>query len=333
MQVETDSECESEAEAISHKQQLRRTLIEYKNQPSTSTGTFTTPQIIRSHSVNGDTSQNEQLQQTSKEHNNQPFSSATFASPEMIRPHPKAGPRTSTKGRKRATTKILIATPEKLALEAEVKAKKEKKLEKEQRAKIRALKRITKQKLKDLRESSSSGGSDIILPSSESEYDPNDEMQVETDSECESEAEDDEFELSVQDWVIVSFVSERNLVHRYDDVNEIFDPSYIIYPFNRIQEFHTDISEGKSSWLAIQAYNRGTSAQKKLLEENYGKNNKESIQKCYELFEDLKLKEVFLNYKEEFYNATFLKIHKEVPKILPKELFVDLLNWSMTEKP
>ncbi|XP_072400708.1 uncharacterized protein [Diabrotica undecimpunctata] len=48
----------SSSGSISHNQQLRRTLIEDKNQPSTSTGTFTTPQIIRSHSVNGDTSQN-----------------------------------------------------------------------------------------------------------------------------------------------------------------------------------------------------------------------------------------------------------------------------------
>ncbi|XP_072398391.1 uncharacterized protein [Diabrotica undecimpunctata] len=45
--------------SISHNQQIRRTLIEDKNQPSTSTATFTTPQIIRSHPVNGDTSQND----------------------------------------------------------------------------------------------------------------------------------------------------------------------------------------------------------------------------------------------------------------------------------
>ncbi|CAG9830972.1 unnamed protein product [Diabrotica balteata] len=110
-----------------------------------------------------------------------------------------------------------------------------------------------------------------------------------------------------------------------NDFNEVFNP------LSSIKETHNDISEGKSSWLAVQAYSRGTSAQKKLLEENYGKNDKESIQKCYELFNDLQLKDVFLNYKEEFYNKTFLKIHKEVPKILPTELFVDFLNYSMTE--
>uniref|UniRef100_A0A6P7GWH2 Farnesyl pyrophosphate synthase-like n=1 Tax=Diabrotica virgifera virgifera TaxID=50390 RepID=A0A6P7GWH2_DIAVI len=119
-----------------------------------------------------------------------------------------------------------------------------------------------------------------------------------------------------------------NFLKVENDVNDVFDP---LYPFNSIKEAYTDISEGKSSWLALQAYSRGTSAQKKLLEENYGKNDEEAIQKCYDLFNDLNLKEVFMNYKEEFYNTTFLKIHKELPKILPKELFVDFLNLAMTK--
>ncbi|CAG9830971.1 unnamed protein product [Diabrotica balteata] len=109
-----------------------------------------------------------------------------------------------------------------------------------------------------------------------------------------------------------------------DDFNGVFNPN------SDIEKSCTDISEGRPSWLAVQAYQRGNSTQKRILEEHYGKVNKESVRKCYELFKELKLDEVFAKYREDFYNRTYLDIHNNLPKMLPKELYFNFLNFCMT---
>ncbi|XP_072381653.1 farnesyl pyrophosphate synthase-like [Diabrotica undecimpunctata] len=109
-----------------------------------------------------------------------------------------------------------------------------------------------------------------------------------------------------------------------DDFNGVFNP------ISDIEKITTDTPEGRPSWLAVQAYQRSSPAQKTILEENYGKANKESVLKCYELFKELKLDEVFMKYKEDLYNHIFLSIHKNTPKELPKELYLNFLNFCMT---
>ncbi|XP_050501927.1 farnesyl pyrophosphate synthase-like [Diabrotica virgifera virgifera] len=109
-----------------------------------------------------------------------------------------------------------------------------------------------------------------------------------------------------------------------DDFNGVFNP------MSDIQKSCTDISEGKISWLAIQAYQRSSPAQKTILEQHYGKANKESVSNCYELFQELKLNEVFTKYREDFYNHIYLSVQKSMPKKLPKELYLNFLNFCMT---
>uniref|UniRef100_A0A6P7GKG3 Farnesyl pyrophosphate synthase-like n=1 Tax=Diabrotica virgifera virgifera TaxID=50390 RepID=A0A6P7GKG3_DIAVI len=109
-----------------------------------------------------------------------------------------------------------------------------------------------------------------------------------------------------------------------DDFNGVFNP------MSDIQKSCTDISEGRPSWLAFQAYQRSSPAQKRMLREHYGKINEDSTRKCYELFRELKLDEVFAEYREDFYNDMYLNIHNNLPKMLPKELYIDFLNFCMT---
>ncbi|CAG9830973.1 unnamed protein product [Diabrotica balteata] len=109
-----------------------------------------------------------------------------------------------------------------------------------------------------------------------------------------------------------------------DDFNGVFNP------MSDEQKTCTDIAEGRPSWVPVQAYKMGNLAQKKILEEHFGKNNEESIRKCYELFKELRLEQVFADYKENFYNKMYAKIHQNLPKILPVKLFLDYLNFCLT---
>lgn len=145
---------------------------------------------------------------------NQPSTSqGSFKTPDMIRPHPKAPPRKpSSRGRKRGQTKVLTDTPEKLALENEHKLREQKKMEKERRARLKESKMLSKKNLKELRASSSSSENEEILPLSGSELD-NDAIDSETD--CESLQSDVDFQLAEQDWVVAELRSEKNKPHRY----------------------------------------------------------------------------------------------------------------------
>lgn len=90
----------------------------------------------------------------------------------------------------------------------------------------------------------------------------------------------------------------------------------------------TDAAEGKPTWLAAQAYKIGTEAHKKILEKHYGVNNKKSLMEIYKIYDELNLKEKFEQYKETFYNETYKKIEK-LPKELPGQLFLDILDYAM----
>lgn len=136
-------------------------------------------------------------------HNPIPSTSA-FVSPEVIRPHPKAGPRKgSGKGRKKGSTRILTDTPEKLAIEKEWEARKEKKIRK-----VKA--KVVKRNLNPQEQEETTSEDEELLPSPESDL----SMLDESDISCsESENEDDTNDIS-GDWVVVNKVSQKNLVHR-----------------------------------------------------------------------------------------------------------------------
>ncbi|XP_050501925.1 farnesyl pyrophosphate synthase-like isoform X2 [Diabrotica virgifera virgifera] len=111
-----------------------------------------------------------------------------------------------------------------------------------------------------------------------------------------------------------------------DDVTCVFSP------ISDIQKACTDISEGRATWLAIEAYKRGSENQRKVLEQHYGVNNKESVANVYKIFKVLKLKEAYDDFKEVFYEDLYFKIHNKLPKTLPPKLFIDLLDFAMSGK-
>ncbi|KAL0830140.1 hypothetical protein ABMA28_003597 [Loxostege sticticalis] len=145
---------------------------------------------------------------------------ATYLSPEMIRPHPKAGARkTIKKGRKKGATKILTDTPEKEAIEKEHREREEKKRKQlankikrnlgKEKTKVTSKSKV---KRKEHEETSSDEESLRIPPSPESDaYDVEDEL----DEKSESEEEDDGNYDNVHegDWIVVNLTSEKNLVH------------------------------------------------------------------------------------------------------------------------
>lgn len=128
---------------------------------------------------------------------------------QYLRPYPKASPRkTTARGRKKGSTKILTDTPEKQAIENEYKARQEKK---KRKARAKTVKRNFQPKDQD-----STTSEDEELPASP-ESDLN--FSEENDMSCsssESENDDDTVgNIENDDWLIVNFISEKNLVHRY----------------------------------------------------------------------------------------------------------------------
>ncbi|MCD7462026.1 glycerol channel [Datura stramonium] len=63
----------------------------------------------------------------------------------------------------------------------------------------------------------------------------------------------------------------------------------------------TDIQDFKCSWLVVKALELCNEEQKKILDENYGKDDPACIAKIKALYNDLKLEEVFLEYEKKSY--------------------------------
>jgi farnesyl diphosphate synthase len=61
----------------------------------------------------------------------------------------------------------------------------------------------------------------------------------------------------------------------------------------------TDIQDNKCSWLVNQALKITTPEQRKVLEDNYGKKNKDNEAKVKALYEELDLKTIYEKYEEE----------------------------------
>jgi farnesyl diphosphate synthase len=91
-----------------------------------------------------------------------------------------------------------------------------------------------------------------------------------------------------------------------------------------IGKIGTDIQDNKCSWMVVQALDRATPEQKKLLKENYGQWDDAKVAKVKSLYNDLKLADVFHVYEEESYK----RIQAELDKVelMPPEVFEVLLN-------
>ncbi|XP_065190140.1 farnesyl pyrophosphate synthase-like [Sycon ciliatum] len=86
----------------------------------------------------------------------------------------------------------------------------------------------------------------------------------------------------------------------------------------------TDIQDNKCSWLVVQALDRVTDEQKKLLEENYGRDEEARIAAIRALFDDLKLEQLYREYEDTMYAKLQAMIAEQ--SALPPVIFGDFLQ-------
>jgi farnesyl diphosphate synthase len=89
-----------------------------------------------------------------------------------------------------------------------------------------------------------------------------------------------------------------------------------------IGKIGTDIMDNKCSWLVNQALEIATPEQRKILEENYGRKDKDKEAVIKKLYDDLKLEQRYLDYEEKVVGEIREKIAKvDESEGLKKEVF------------
>ncbi|VEN50386.1 unnamed protein product [Callosobruchus maculatus] len=87
----------------------------------------------------------------------------------------------------------------------------------------------------------------------------------------------------------------------------------------------SDIKEGKCTWLAVVALQKATPAQKKIMEEHYGKEAEEDVQMIKDLYLELGLPTTFATAEEEL----FLRVQTQIQQNYSgqsQEVFLNLLK-------
>lgn len=86
----------------------------------------------------------------------------------------------------------------------------------------------------------------------------------------------------------------------------------------------TDIQDNKCSWLVVQALDRASPAQRKVLETHYGRHEEASVAAVKALYKDMKLEPLFKQYEEESYAA--IQAELDALKTIPRPVFEILLK-------
>ncbi|XP_063788911.1 farnesyl pyrophosphate synthase-like [Pseudophryne corroboree] len=90
-----------------------------------------------------------------------------------------------------------------------------------------------------------------------------------------------------------------------------------------IGKIGTDIQDRKCTWLVVEALKRVTPEQRKILEENYGYDDVDKVQRVKHLYDDLDLTTVYRQYKEEIYQRVQILISQHANGLF-KEIFLKL---------
>jgi farnesyl diphosphate synthase len=91
-----------------------------------------------------------------------------------------------------------------------------------------------------------------------------------------------------------------------------------------IGKIGTDIQDNKCSWLVVQALDRATAKQRRVLEDNYGQHDPSKINKVKKLYAEMDLEGLFKQYEEESY-ARIQALMSEAQN-MPTEVFEFLLR-------
>ncbi|XP_039311879.1 farnesyl pyrophosphate synthase isoform X2 [Solenopsis invicta] len=87
----------------------------------------------------------------------------------------------------------------------------------------------------------------------------------------------------------------------------------------------TDIQDGKCTWFVVEALQRATPEQRKILEECYGFSDPEKVKRVKQLYTDLNLQKIYTLYENKVYNLINKRVQQMSCGIL-HELFVNLLK-------
>ncbi|XP_073493372.1 farnesyl pyrophosphate synthase-like isoform X1 [Phyllobates terribilis] len=85
----------------------------------------------------------------------------------------------------------------------------------------------------------------------------------------------------------------------------------------------TDIQDNKCGWLVVEALKRVTPEQRDVLQENYGQDDTEKVQRVKQLYEELDLSGVYMRYEEDSYRRLQTLISQHANG-LSKEIFLGL---------
>ncbi|CAG9463491.1 unnamed protein product [Pedinophyceae sp. YPF-701] len=86
----------------------------------------------------------------------------------------------------------------------------------------------------------------------------------------------------------------------------------------------TDIEDSKCSWLVVNALERATPAQRKVVQEHYGRPEKEHVAKIKALYREMGLEALFKKYEEESHKELVGKIEGQTK--VPAAVFMPLLK-------
>lgn len=179
-----------------------------------------------------------------------PSTSDTVVSPEIVRPYPKALPRLTKGGRKRAKSSILTSTPVKLEIERNLLERIEKKKIKEEKAtkkltlkqkKIKTKLFSEKSKMKTLLESSDTDCDNYSTKSMSST------MELSDQSDIEDEGMNSRPKPNINDWVLVKFEGKKS-VKRF--VGQVIRP--LINGTELEVKFARRIADSKFKWPEIE---------------------------------------------------------------------------------
>jgi farnesyl diphosphate synthase len=84
------------------------------------------------------------------------------------------------------------------------------------------------------------------------------------------------------------------------------------------------MQDNKCSWLVVQALDRATAKQRRVLEDNYGRHDAASVARVKKLYVEMGLEELFLKYEEESYAR--IQALLQQAQDLPTEVFEFLLR-------
>ncbi|KAJ1530273.1 hypothetical protein ONE63_005195 [Megalurothrips usitatus] len=79
----------------------------------------------------------------------------------------------------------------------------------------------------------------------------------------------------------------------------------------------SDIRNGRCTWLIVEGKRRANKKQMNILEENYGFNDQRKVDEVLNVYNELGLKEAFLESNQAAYGRVLAKIHQNAETISP----------------